>query len=77
MVDGLRDDDPLRCAGTVRHVEFLGGNCLAEISVDGIPDQPVQLQFSLNQMDEFNVHEGGTVHFALRTDRLRVFPAAA
>ncbi|MDM0111180.1 putative 2-aminoethylphosphonate ABC transporter ATP-binding protein [Variovorax sp. J22R133] len=77
VVDGVRDDDPMRCAGTVRHVEFLGGNCLAEVSVEGIPDQPVQLQFSLNQMSEFDVHEGGTVRFALRADRLRVFPAAA
>ncbi len=77
VVDGLRDDDPLRCAGTVRHIEFLGGNCLAEVAVDGIPDQSMHLQFSLNQLDEFNVREGGTVHFALRTDRLRVFPAAA
>jgi iron(III) transport system ATP-binding protein len=77
VVDGLHEDDPLRCAGTVRHVEFLGGNCLAEIAIDGIPDQPVQLQFSLNQMDEFNVREGGTVHFALRSDRLRAFPVHA
>jgi len=76
VVDGLREDDPLRCAGTVRHIEFLGGNCLAEVSVDGIPGQPMHLQFSLNQMDEFNVHEGSTVHFALRADRLRVFPSA-
>jgi len=76
VVDGLREDDPLRCAGTVRHIEFLGGNCLAEVSVDGIPGQPMHLQFSLNQMDEFNVHEGSTVHFALRADRLRVFPFA-
>ena len=77
VVDGLREDDPLRCAGTVRQVEFLGGNCLAEIAIEGIPDQPVQLQFSLNQMDEFNVREGGTVHFALRGDRLRAFPVHA
>ena len=77
VVDGLRDDDPLRCAGVVRSVEFLGSNCMAEVAIEGIPDQPMHLQFSLNQMDEFKVHEGGTVHFALRADRLRVFPAAA
>jgi iron(III) transport system ATP-binding protein len=77
VIDGLRDDDPLRCAGTVRHVEFLGGNCLAEIAVDGIPDQPMQLQFSLNQMDEFALREGAPLDFALRADRLRVFPLAA
>lgn len=77
IVDGLLQDDPLRCAGTVRHVEFLGGNCLAEVMVEDIPDQPIQLQFSLNQMDEFDVREGGTVHFALRADRMRVFAAAS
>ncbi len=77
VVDGVRDDDPLRCTGTVRHVEFLGSNCLAEVDVQGIPGQPIQLQFSLNQMDEFDVREGNSLSFALRADRLRVFPAAS
>ncbi len=77
VVGNVRDDDPMRCAGTVRHIEFLGGNCLAEIEVDGMPGQPLQLQYSLNQMDEFDVREGASVCFALRADRLRVFPAAA
>ena len=77
VVDGVRDDDPLRCTGIVRHVEFLGSNCLAEVDVHGIPGQPIQLQFSLNQMDEFDVREGNSLKFALRADRLRVFPAAA
>ena len=74
---GVRDDDPLRCEGTVRHIEFLGGNCLAEVEVQGMPGQPLQLQYSLNQMDEFGVHEGASVRFALRADRLRVFPVVA
>ena len=74
---GVRDDDPLRCEGTVRHIEFLGGNCLAEVDVQGMQGQPLQLQYSLNQMDEFGVHEGANVHFALRADRLRVFPMVA
>ncbi|MGJ7521207.1 putative 2-aminoethylphosphonate ABC transporter ATP-binding protein [Variovorax sp. LT1P1] len=74
---GVRDDDPLRCEGTVRHIEFLGGNCLAEVDVQGMHGQPLQLQYSLNQMDEFGVHEGASVRFALRADRLRVFPVAA
>jgi len=74
ILDGLRQDDPLRCSGTVRHIEFLGGTCLAEIAVDSIPGQPVQLQLSLNQLDEFDVREGGTLQFALRADRVRVFP---
>ncbi len=77
VVDGVRDDDPMRCTGTVRNVEFLGGNCLAEVDVHGIPGQPIQLQFSLNQMDEFDVRRGNALRFALRADRLRVFPAAA
>ncbi|RYX90201.1 MAG: putative 2-aminoethylphosphonate ABC transporter ATP-binding protein [Comamonadaceae bacterium] len=77
VVGAVREDDPLRCAGTVRHIEFLGGNCLAEVDVDGMPGQPLQVQYSLNQMDEFAVHEGAVVRFALRADRLRVFPVAA
>ena len=77
VVGHVAEGDPLACAGTVRHIEFLGGNCLAEIDVDGLPGQPLQLQYSLNQMDEFGVREGGNVRFALRADRLRVFPSAA
>ncbi len=77
VVGNVRDDDPMRCAGTVRHIEFLGGNCLAEVDVEGIPGQPLQLQYSLNQMDEFDVREGASVRFALRADRLRVFPVGA
>ena len=75
VVDGLCEGDPLNSAGIIRHIEFLGGNCLAEIEVQGVPNQSVQLQFSLNQMDEFNIHIGGSVRFALRTDRIRVFAA--
>ncbi|RYF26112.1 MAG: putative 2-aminoethylphosphonate ABC transporter ATP-binding protein [Comamonadaceae bacterium] len=77
VVGSVDVDDPLHCAGTVRHVEFLGGNCLAEVEVDGLLGQPLHLQYSLNQMDEFGVREGARVSFALRADRLRVFPAGA
>ncbi|WPB59020.1 putative 2-aminoethylphosphonate ABC transporter ATP-binding protein [Xylophilus sp. GOD-11R] len=77
VVGELHPDDPLRCAGTVRAIEFLGGNCLAEVDIEGLPGQPLQLQYSLNQMDEFGVREGASVSFALRADRLRVFPAVA
>jgi len=76
IVEGLGGDTPDRCMGTVRHVEFLGGICLAEMAVDRLPGQTLQLQFSLNQMDELAVREGNTVPFALRADRLRVFAAA-
>ncbi len=75
VVGGVDADDPLHCAGTVRHIEFLGGNCLAEVEVEGLAGQPLQLQYSLNQMDEFGVRQGARVSFALRADRLRVFPA--
>ncbi|WP_326535787.1 putative 2-aminoethylphosphonate ABC transporter ATP-binding protein [Pseudorhodoferax sp.] len=77
VVGSVQAGDPLGCAGTVRHIEFLGGNCLAEVEVDGIPGQPLQLQYSLNQMDEFGVREGASVQFALRADRLRVFATGA
>ncbi len=77
VVGNVRDDDPMRCDGIVRHIEFLGGNCLAKVDVCGIPGQPMQLQYSLNQMDEFGVREGANVRFALRADRLRVFPTAS
>ena len=74
MID-VPEDHPGRCEGTVRHIEFLGGNCLAQVEVEALGGQSLQLQFSLNQMDEFSVSEGGRVRFALRTDRLRVFAA--
>ena len=77
LIDRFEPDHPGACQGTVRHIEFSGSNCLAEMAVDGLPDQPVQLQFSLNQMDEFGVREGAALRFALRTDRLRVFAAGA
>ncbi len=77
VVGNVHDNDPMRCEGTVRHIEFLGGNCLAQVDVRGIPGQPMQLQYSLNQMDEFGVREGASVRFALRADRLRVFPLSS
>jgi len=72
MID-VAPDHPGRCSGVVRQVEFLGGNCLAELDCPSLPGMPLQLQFSLNQMDEFGVREGRSLDFALRTDRLRVF----
>ncbi|WP_165493226.1 hypothetical protein [Hylemonella gracilis] len=60
----------------MRGVEFLGGNCLAELEVEGLRDAegqplPLHLQFSL-KMDEFGVRVGQPLRFALRADRLRV-----
>ncbi|HEX2013477.1 MAG TPA: putative 2-aminoethylphosphonate ABC transporter ATP-binding protein [Roseateles sp.] len=77
VIEGLADDHPGLCEGRVERVEFLGGNCLARIAIEGLEDQPVELQFSLNQMDDFGVAAGRRLRFALRTDRLRAFPASA
>jgi iron(III) transport system ATP-binding protein len=76
VVEGLNPDHPHQCVGTVRRVEFLGGNCIAEMRVEGLPDQPLHLQFSLNQMHDLNVREGTVLRFALRADRLRAFMPA-
>jgi iron(III) transport system ATP-binding protein len=73
IVEGLSSDHPHQCDGTVVRVEFLGGNCIAELRVETLPDQPVHLQFSLNQMHDLNVREGTVLRFALRADRLRAF----
>jgi iron(III) transport system ATP-binding protein len=76
VVEGLTDAHPHQCVGTVGHVEFLGGNCLAEIHVEALPKQPLLLQFTLNQMHDLNVREGTVLRFALRADRLRAFTPA-
>ena len=76
IVEGLSDDHPHQCVGTVRRVDFLGGNCLAEMKVDGLSEQPVHLQFSLNQMRDLDVREGAVLRFALRAERLRAFGPA-
>ena len=78
IVEDLNVDHPHQCVGTVRRVDFLGGNCLAEMQIDGLPDQTMHIQFSLNQMLDLGVREGKTLRFALRADRLRVFvPSSA
>ena len=76
IVDGLNGEHPHQCVGTVGRVEFLGGNCLAEVHVAGLPNQPLQLQFTLNQMHDLNVREGTVLRFALRPERLRAFMPA-
>ncbi len=76
ILDDLTDDHPHLCVGRVRRVDFLGGNCLAEMDVEGLPEQALQIQFSLHQMHDLKVREGETLRFALRTDRMRVFPTA-
>ena len=73
IVEGLSEDHPHQCVGVVRRVDFLGGNCLAEMRVENLSDQPIHLQFSLNQMRDLDVREGATLRFALRAERLRAF----
>ena len=77
VVEGLNDGHPHQCVGVVRRVDFLGGYCIAEMQVEGLPGQPVHIQYSLNQMHDLNVREGETQRFALRAERLRMFPAGA
>jgi iron(III) transport system ATP-binding protein len=65
-----------RVHGEVRKVEFLGGLCLAEVALDDLGGQSLQLSFSLNQLRELGVQAGERIELALCTDRIRVFPAA-
>jgi iron(III) transport system ATP-binding protein len=36
--------------------------------------QPMRLSLSLNQLHDLGIREGGDLEFALRVDRVRVFP---
>jgi iron(III) transport system ATP-binding protein len=60
--------------GTVRAVDFLGTYCLATMDVDGFDGQSMLVYFSLNQALELDVREGAQIPFALRGERVRVFP---
>jgi iron(III) transport system ATP-binding protein len=76
----LADSGPLEgranaFAGTVRHVDFLGTYCLANVDVDGFDGQRLLVYFSLNQALELGVRVGARVPFALRGERVRVFAA--
>ena len=44
-----------RCRGHVRHVDFLGTYCLANVEVDGFDGQRMLVYFSLNQALELGV----------------------
>ncbi len=76
IVEGLNGDHPHQCVGIVRHIEFLGGYCIADIEVEGLGERALQIQLSLNQLQDLKVREGETLRFALRVERMRVFPAA-
>jgi iron(III) transport system ATP-binding protein len=64
---------PNALRGHVRHVDFLGTYCLANVEVDGFDGQRMLVYFSLNQALELNVREGADLPFALRGDRVRIF----
>jgi iron(III) transport system ATP-binding protein len=68
---------PNAFVGTVRRVDFLGTYCLARVDVDGFDGQRMTLYLSLNQAQELGVAEGAALPFALRGERVRVFPRAA
>ena len=63
---------PNRLSGRITRIDYLGTFCLAEVGCDGI-DQPMMVSFSLNQLHDLGVREGGRLDFALRPDRVRVF----
>jgi iron(III) transport system ATP-binding protein len=68
---------PNSLKGTVRRVDFLGTYCLARVDVDGFAGQRMTIYLSLNQAQELGVAEGVSLPFALRGERVRVFPGAA
>ena len=59
--------------GRIAIVDFLGGHSLAEVRVPELEGQPLSVFFSLNQVRELGLREGGELRFALRPDRIRVF----
>ena len=64
---------PNRLEGRVGHIEYLGTVCLAEVLCERL-GQPMRLSLSLNQLHDLHIREGGDLEFALRVDRVRVFP---
>jgi iron(III) transport system ATP-binding protein len=64
---------PNRLRGRIARIDYLGTVCMAEIRCEAL-GQPMTIAYSLNQLHDLDVHEGGEVEIALRTDRVRVFP---
>ena len=71
--EGALEGATNRVWGEVRHVEFLGGSCLAEMRIDELEGQPLLISFSLNQLHDLGVRVGARIELALRSDRIRVF----
>ena len=67
---------PNRLRGRIARIDYLGTVCLAELRCEAL-GQPMTISYSLNQLHDLDVREGGEVEIALRTDRVRVFPELA
>jgi len=63
---------PNRLRGRIARIDYLGTFCLAELRCEAI-GQPLVISYSLNQLHDLDVREGGEVEIALRVDRVRVF----
>lgn len=72
-IEGDLTQLPNRLTGRVDHIEYLGTVCMAEVAC-GQLGQPMVVSMSLNQLHDLGIREGGDLTFALRTDRVRVFP---
>jgi iron(III) transport system ATP-binding protein len=72
-VEGDIGDLPNRLRGRIARIDYLGTMCLAELRCEAL-GQPMTIAYSLNQLHDLQVREGGEVEIALRTDRVRVFP---
>jgi iron(III) transport system ATP-binding protein len=63
---------PNRLRGRIARIDYLGTFCLAELRCEAL-GQPMLISYSLNQLQDLKVREGGEVEIALRVDRVRVF----
>ena len=68
-------EPPNRLRGRIAHIDYLGTFCLAELRCEAL-GQPMLISYSLNQLHDLGVREGGEVEIALRVDRVRVFADA-
>lgn len=75
IVEDITATTPNQVTGVAGRAEFLGGICLVEFDVEALGETPLTIQFSLNQMHDLHIVPGVRIRFALRADRIRVFPA--
>jgi iron(III) transport system ATP-binding protein len=75
-IEGDLSKLPNRLRGRVGPIEYLGTVCLAEVHCAQL-GQPMRLSLSLNQLHDLGIREGGELDFALRVDRVRVFPESS